>query len=257
MRTLLILLYLCGPATAAELKFATWNLSWLTLRPANTGALPPDVLPKRPEDIETLRRYALQLNADVVSFSEIDGPELAAQIFPADRYTVHITSDDVVQRTGFAIRHGIAFTANPDLRGLDVYSSAAHHLRSGADITLNFPSGPLRLLAVHLKSGCREAPLDHSTEPSCRTLALQLPHLRAWVEARTNEQTPFVLMGDFNRWMEGRDSFIADLQRPGPLLRAEAGKHSPCWGGAGFLDHIIAGGAARDWMRPDSLPPPP
>ena len=253
MRILMILLSLCGPACAGDLKFSTWNLSWLTLRPANTGALPDDVQPKRPEDIDTLRRYALLLDADVVAFSEVDGPALAARVFPPDRYVIHITQDNVVQRAGFAIRRGIDFTANPDLVALDVHAHAKYHLRSAADVTLNLPSGKLRLLAVHLKSGCREDRLDAAANPACQTLALQLPHLSEWVSRRTDEKMPFVLMGDFNRWMEGRDAFFAELQRPAKLLRAEAGKHSPCWGGAGFLDHIIAGGAAIGWMRPDSL----
>lgn len=253
MRIFLIWLLLAGPAFAGELKFSTWNLSWLTLRPAGGPDLPEDVQPKRAPDIDTLRRYALLLDADVVAFSEVDGPELAARVFPLDRYRIHITGDSVVQRTGFAIRRGIAFTANPDLVALDVYKNAKYHLRSAADVTLDLPSGPLRLLAVHLKSGCREEALDTRANPACGTLALQLPHLRDWAGQRQAEGLPFVLMGDFNRWMEGRDGFFAELHRAGPLLRAEAGKHSPCWGGAGFLDHIIAGGTARAWMRPDSL----
>jgi endonuclease/exonuclease/phosphatase family metal-dependent hydrolase len=253
MRIFLILLLMCGPASARELKFSAWNLSWLTLRPANTGALPDDVQPKRTEDIETLRRYALLLDADVVAFSEVDGPALAARVFQPDRYVIHITGDNLVQRVGFAIRRGIVFTANPDLAALDVYANAKYHLRGGADVTLDLPSGKLRLLAVHLKSGCREERLDSPSNPACQTLALQLPHVIGWVAQRAGEKMPFLLMGDFNRWMEGRDAFFAEMQRPTPLLRAEAGKHSPCWGGAGFLDHIIAGGAARGWMRPDSL----
>ena len=65
--------------------------------------------------------------------------------------------------------------------------------------------------------------------------------------------TAFALMGDFNRWMEGRDPFFAGLQASSPLLRTDAGRHSPCWGKAGFLDHIILGGDAIGWLRPDSL----
>ena len=40
---------------------------------------------------------------------------VAARIFPADRYVIHITQDQTVQRVGFAIRRGLNFTANPDL----------------------------------------------------------------------------------------------------------------------------------------------
>lgn len=249
---LLILLCLALPAAARDLKFSTWNLSWLTLRPAGGPDLPEDTAPKRPEDIDRLRAYALQLDADVVAFSEVDGPELAARVFPPDRYNLHITGDHVVQRSGFAIRRGIGFTANPDLTGLDLYANARFHLRSGADVTLDLAAGPLRLLAVHLKSGCREEALTSAT-PACATLARQLPVLQSWIAARTAARVPFLLMGDFNRWMEGRDAFFAGLQRSARLLRPDAGHFSPCWGGAGFLDHILAGGSARDWMRVPSL----
>ncbi len=255
MRALfLCLLLLFAPeASARDLKLAAWNLSWLTLRPAGGPDLPEDVQPKRPEDIALLRGYALKLDADVVAFSEVDGPELAAEIFPPDRYSIHITGDRVVQRDGFAIRRGIAFSKNPDLVGLDLYRNARFHLRSGADITLDLPQGRLRLLAVHLKSGCRQGRLDDMSDPACRTLGGQLPVLQGWIAERTREAVPFVLLGDFNRWMEGNDRFFAGLETATPLARATQGHHSPCWGGGGFLDHIIAGGAARAWLRPESL----
>jgi endonuclease/exonuclease/phosphatase family metal-dependent hydrolase len=60
-------------------------------------------------------------------------------------------------------------------------------------------------------------------------------------------------MGDFNRWMDGRDAFWPALTETAPLVRATAGRTSPCWGGGGFIDHIIAGGAARGWMDPATL----
>ncbi|MCW3474446.1 endonuclease/exonuclease/phosphatase family protein [Limobrevibacterium gyesilva] len=254
MRILLaLLLLLPAVVQAAELKLATWNLEWLTARPAGDPALPADVRPKQPEDVARLRGYAETLAADVVAFQEVDGPEMAARIFPPDRYVIHVTGDRVVQRTGFAVRKGIAFAANPDLAGLDLYPQARNRLRSGADVTLQLPGGMLRLLAVHLKTGCREDRLTASDRPACATLRAQLAPLQGWIAQRRAEGVPFVLMGDFNRWMDGRDAFWAALNQPAPLARATAGKSSPCWGGGGFIDHIIAGGAARGWMQADSL----
>ena len=74
--------------------------------------------PKRSEDIDALRRYALMLDADVIAFQEVDGPEIAAMVFPPERYVVVTTADDVVQRVGFAVRRNIPFVRNPDLVGL-------------------------------------------------------------------------------------------------------------------------------------------
>ena len=249
---LLIAVVLAQPAGGAELKVATWNLEWLTDKPAGDPGLPADVRPKAPADVAVLRGYAARLAADIVAFQEVDGPRNAAAVFPPASYTLHLTGDAVTQRVGFAVRNGLHFTANPDLVGLDVDPDAKYRLRSGADITLETHGGKLRLLAVHLKTGCRE---DRPGKLSyqCTTLMRQLPALQGWIAQRQAEGVPFVLLGDFNRWMDGRDSFYPALAAKAPLLRATEGQSSPCWGGGGFIDHIIAGGAARGWMQPDSL----
>lgn len=252
----LALLLLVGGAplaAAASLKFATWNLEWLTDRPAGSPSLPADVRPKRPADIARLRANAAELNADVIAIQEVDGTRMAAQVFPPDRYVIHMTHDPVVQRVGIVVRRGISFTVNPD----DTALVPPHSwLRSGADITLHLPAGPLRVLAVHLKTDCHFSSL-RGHRPACEILARQVPPLAAWIRARAKEGVPFVVLGDFNRWMdrrEGRpDGMWARLEAAAPLTRATAGYASPCWGGERFIDHIIAGGAARGWIEPGTL----
>ena len=76
-RLVLLLLLLAAPARAAELKLATWNLEWLTLRPAGDPALPDNVRPKSADAHAALQRYARQLDADVVAFQEVDGADAA------------------------------------------------------------------------------------------------------------------------------------------------------------------------------------
>jgi len=237
-------------AEAGELKLSTWNLDWLTLRAAGDAELPADVHPKQPADLAVLRRYAADLAADVVAVQEVDGPAAAASVFPPDRYVLHLTGDNVVQRVGFAVRKGLDFTANPDVTSLDPPGS---HLRSGADITLRWVGGNLRLLAVHLKQGCRQERLTDQKRRACPILRGQLAVLRDWVAQRQAAGEAFVLMGDFNRWMDGGDAFYATLQQAGDLQRVTEGRSSPCWGGGGFIDHIIAGGAARAWMEANTL----
>ena len=249
----LLLLLISPSAGAADLKLATWNLEWLTARPAGDAALPRDVAPKREEDIARLARYAAALAADVVAIQEVDGPEIAARIFPPSRYVLHMTHDSVVQRVGIAIRRDLTFTANADLAALDQSPPGRRHLRSGADVTLHLPAGPLRLLAVHLKSGCRQEPLTTRTREACPVLRGQNAALRDWITARHAAGEAFVLFGDFNRWMDNGDAFWAGLRQAAPLVRATEGAYSPCWGGGGFIDHVIAGGAARGWLVPGSL----
>ena len=60
---LILLLSLPLPAFAADLKLATWNLDWLTTRPAGDPSLPADVVPRSEEDFARLAHYARDLNA--------------------------------------------------------------------------------------------------------------------------------------------------------------------------------------------------
>lgn len=251
MRFVLILfLLLCGPAGARELKLATWNLEWLTARNASALELPADQRPKQPEDVALLARYAAELDADVIAIQEVDGRAAAGLVFPPDRYAVHMTRDHLVQKVGIVVRRGIHFTVNPDVTSL---SPPELHLRSGADITLDLPGSPLRVLAVHLKTGCRESPLIRTHRHACQELAEQVPGLAEWIGARRAEGTPFVVMGDFNRWLEGNDQLLAAMEKAAPLVQATAGVASPCWGGERFIDHILAGGAAREWLETGTL----
>ncbi len=245
---------LVKPARAEPLRLATWNMEWLTDRPTGDPQLPRDAVGKRPEDIERLRHYAEMLKADVVAIEEVDGPAVAAKIFSPDRYVIDLTADQVVQRVGLVIRRGITFSENPDLAALNVYPPTARFaLRSGKDVTLDLPDGKLRILAVHLKTGCQRDSLRSTRRPDCEVLGEQLPPLQAWIAKRQAEGVAFVVMGDFNRWMDGKDAFLAALQRAAPLVRATEGLSNPCWGGAPFIDHILLGGPARAWMEPDSL----
>jgi len=240
-------------AQAADLKVATWNLEWLTARPAGDPELPEDVHPKVAADIALLRGYAAILDADVVALQEVDGPAIAAEIFPPDQYALYFTGDSVVQRVGIAVRRSIHVQRNPDVTALDLYPGARFRLRSGADLTLDLPSGPVRLLAIHLKTGCQRDRLDTSTRSQCATLRGQIPVLQGWIAQRRAEGVPFILLGDFNRWMDSRDQLEAALQSTAPLTDATEGHDSPCWGGEHFIDHILAGGAARAWLDPQSL----
>ncbi len=115
-------------AQAAELKVATWNLNWLTERAAGDRALPADVHPRRQEDFDRLRQYALQLDADLVALQEVDGRAAALRVFSSDRYSVHLTHERRVQRVGVAVRRGLNYDVNPTLQRSRVirrHSSAA------------------------------------------------------------------------------------------------------------------------------------
>jgi endonuclease/exonuclease/phosphatase family metal-dependent hydrolase len=239
---------------AETLKVSTWNLEWLTIRPAGDPALPRDVVPRMTGDWGRLRDYATQLDADVVAFEEVDGTSAAARVFTPDRYVLHVTADHVVQRVGLAIRRGIAFTVNPDDTELDVFGPEARFpLRSGADVTLHLAGGQdLRVLAVHLKSGCQEELLSGNSR-ACRALREQVAPLQAWIGAREAEGVAFMVLGDFNRVMDDGDPMISALRDAAPLRLVTSGWANPCWGGDHFIDHILLGGDAITWFAPNSL----
>lgn len=236
------------PVHAADLKIATWNLNWLTTRHAGDPGLPADVTPRAEEDFTRLAEYAQELNADLIAIQEVDGFSAASKLFPRDRYSIHMTRDHVIQRVGIVVRRGLKYDIHPDIIAL-----GDHHLRSGADITLHLGASDLRVLAVHLKTGCRNQPLEPPHGLSCSELRDQVPIVAQWIAQRQQEGTPFIVLGDFNRWMDGRDAVLSELRQAGPLTRATEGHSSPCWGAENFIDHILAGGLATTWMHPETL----
>ena len=256
-----LLLLLCGafPAQAQqEIRLATWNIAWLTLKPAGHPDLPQDLRARTPEDFALLHGYATRLNADIVAIQEIDGEAAAARVFDPALYTIHLTNETDTQRPGFAVRRNLRMIRNPDLADLDVRDGARRSLRRGADITVEMPGGArIRLLSVHLVAFCRDQPLTRSATPECAALARQAEILARWVEARRREGIAFAVLGDFNRRITDRDELLQIVEAGAPLWRPTAGMSSPCWstarGGWPFVSHILAGGLPQTWVVPDSF----
>lgn len=260
MRLLSILLLVLSalPAGAAELKIATWNIAWLTMKPAGHPDLPRGLPAREARDFARLRVYADRLAADVVAIQETDGPLAAARVFDATRYEFHFPDETDTQRAGFAWRRGLTVTRNPDVSALDLAPNARRSLRRGADITLRDGDGPpIRLLSIHLDGGCAQGPLREPNSRDCQNLGRQAEILRDWIAARRQEGIAFAILGDFNRRIARNDEFIAVLTEAAPLVRPTEGFANPCWARdgqpRGFIDHILLGGAARDWLVQDSF----
>ncbi len=230
------------------LKIATWNLAWLN-RAVGTGEVP-----RSPEDYDRLREYARKLSADVVALQEVDGEEAARRVFDPKVYAFHFTRDvDQVQRSGFAYRKDLVVTPNPDLVELAMAGK-----RRGADVSVAWAGRSIRLLCVHLKSGCAAAPLETDSE-ACRTLRAQLPALESWIDARAREGIPFGVLGDFNRRLGPSDPFWREIDDGVPsdadLIDAGDGIAPACWRGRHpeFIDHVVLGKRAAGWIVPDSF----
>jgi endonuclease/exonuclease/phosphatase family metal-dependent hydrolase len=202
-------------AGAAErLTVATWNLEWMmqpavfdALAPACFGrdtrpgggerAIPCDLVPRgrwSEADLARLRAFAASLPADVIALQEIDGEDIAREIFPAHAFC--FTRRKQVQNVGFAIRKGLAFRCNRDYRELGL---PGNDVRWGADLTIEPGTArEFRLLAVHLKASCSRDSLTAARD-DCRILQRQVPVLEEWIDRRARAHEAFGVAGDFNR----------------------------------------------------------
>ena len=249
-----VALFGSGVACGAPIKVSTWNLDWLTLRHTGDPSLPDDVTTRGQADFTALAAEAARLHPDLVAIEEIDGAAPAALLFPPRDYTILMTDDNVVQRVGLVVRRGIPVIRNPDVTGLDVEPHARHRLRSGLDATVTVGGVAIRVLAVHLKTGCWGAEQDDADKRACRVLDRQIPVLAGWIRDRARDGVPFLVLGDFNRHLGAAgDRVMTTLARAGPIDDPDRGQASPCWGGEDFIDHILPGGPARAWVVPGSL----
>lgn len=218
-----------------------------------SSTAPSDIPHRSATDIATLAKYAERLNADVVGFQEVATPAVAAEVFPPSRYQIYMTADSVLQRTGAAIRRDLKVTRNPDLTDLALVDrQTPHPLRSALDLTLQNGTASLRLLVLHLKTGCWDNPYSEKTH-SCPLLRQQFAILHRWITERQSKGEAFAILGDFNRRMTVHDPFFQILMQNSDLNLTSAGYASPCASGSYFIDHIVMGGPALAWSIPQSL----
>ena len=165
-----------------------------------------------------------------------------------------------VQNNGFAIRRGVPFACAPDVRGI----SLDDDVRRAVELRV-FPdtAQELRLLSVHLKSGCSRDPLD-SDRRGCAELARQVPALEAWIDAQAREHKSFAVLGDFNRDLRGEApesslwAAIDDAEPPeADLVNTADGKEfqncSPAQTFSGYIDYIVLGRRMARGLVPDSF----
>ena len=255
--TLLLSTFFSSNLLAEQLKVASWNIAWLSSHEYNK---------RTDKDYQELSKYAKRLDADVIALQEVEDATWAKKVFGND-YEYFFSTKDWVQRVGFAVRKSSGFTSNVnEYQALDV-----GRVRYGMDLHLLKGSTQIRLLAVHLKSGCFDKPLDTASVESmpesskrdkkekraCLKLSNQIKPLETWVDERAKENLPFIVLGDFNRrfaidiekkhdeseglWQAIDDELTEDMWSP------TLTKNSKCWGGyyKDFIDHIVLNPIAR------------
>lgn len=252
-----ILSALPAASNATDVKIATWNMGWLTVRAQEINGLNID--PKRAiyqrtdADFARLRAYAHKLDADIIALQEVDTAEAVAKVFDPAEYSVVLADETDFQRVGWAVRKSVTFTRMPDLAALDVHDGKRWSLRKGVDVVFHLPSGDLRALAVHLKSGCFSVKAQND---ACPVIAEQMPIVSAWIDQRQAEGVSLLVAGDFNRRLNREDPLWQVLDNgPAPLALLTEGRGNPCWAGEypEFIDQLVLGGQVAAHVKPDSF----
>lgn len=243
---------------AKSLTLTTWNLNWLA--EDKPRGKPRSSIPlRKPSDFQAMAEIINAISPDVVAFQEVANRQSISKVIPLSKYQIEFsnrkdTNNDEIwpQFVGFAIRKELAYQRHPDLHQLDIWGN--QYLRYGIDISL-YPDGKneLRLLAVHLKSGCYS---NRHRNKNCTVLKKQFEVLKNWIAKRQEQQQSFIILGDFNRRLANKgDNFWKKLTAglsPDPIL-ATKGITSQCRSQVynkrkrtwevrqypGFIDHFI------------------
>ena len=242
---------------AGEFRIAAWNLEHLN----DTNGR--GCLPRGDADYEAIARQVRELGADVVAFQEVENKAAAQRVFPPSHWQVEVSSRPSTDpgracwdrpearlghlATGFALRRGLAYRRHRDLSELGGEDPAE---RWGTDITVDRAGRELRLLSVHLKSGCWGTGQDEDEEREeiCAYLRDQVRVLEAWIDARLAAGEAFVVLGDFNRRLAVPGDWAWALLSPPavPLQLPTTGRIARCDPRfPEFIDHLILGGGAE------------
>lgn len=187
------------------------------------------------------------LDADIISFQEVASEAAAQAVFPASDWRLFVSGRvyDTPQplcrqdptrrmghmRTGFAVRRGIAAELQPELSSLGDTAFRANNEPHGVDIKVTVGEETVRMLSIHLTSGCASA--EDRTKPACAALFSQATTLRSLTEARSGRGEAWLVAGDFNRhWQAGDAFWIAAVGESVHTLHVASR-------GVGAVDHLL------------------
>ena len=264
------------PLDALHLRIATWNLEHLN-DTDDAGCVP-----REQADYDAIADRIREIAPDVVAFQEVENMDAALRVFPATHWHVEVSMRPVPEAaprecwglpgkylhqlaTGFAVRKEIVYQRNEDLKFL---GDPAPFNRWGTDITVALGDRQLRLLSVHLKSGCWSAEQDasESRAQTCATLRDQVLELRSWAHRREDDRTALGILGDFNRRLAVRGDWAWTELSPAssPLHLLTVDSETQCDPRFDqFIDHIVLNPTAaallvpestREWPRQDDHP---
>lgn len=248
---------------ALDLRVGTWNLEHLD---DSNGE---GCVSRTNDDYDALAQRIEDLGVDVLAFQEVENLTAARRVF-SEKWNIEISNRPMVSgppcrenrnnrlghlATGIAVRDGLEYHRNPDLMDLDVDHPSR---RWGTDITIIVDNEELRVLSVHLKSGCwsKHQDTNESAKTACSTLREQIAVLKEWITERQADRQAYVIVGDFNRRFTAPNDWAWELltQKVPTLALASNTKSSICNPKYPlFIDHIIFDSATNVTMVPGSF----
>lgn len=204
-------------AQNSNLRIVAWNIEHLA---EHEGA---GCVARNASDYEALREFAATMNADVVALQEVENIAAIARVFPLDSWEIILSErpdsepyicrgsgrTSTQQKVAYAIRKGISYE---NLGSFEELALDNPGLRHGLVIRLTGGPSPIDVLNIHMKSGCFVDDYSASTRSACETFEQQVPILDGWVEDRVENETGFIVLGDFNhRIVESGNRLWSDL----------------------------------------------
>ena len=242
---------LTSPASRLELHVATWNLEHLA------DENEEGCVGRADADYTGLAERIDALEADVIAFQEAENTAAAERVFDPERWNVEVSSRPSTGTgppcrghpearlrhlaTGVAVRRGLEYRRNTDFSAV---AGGNRFLRWGTDLAVLRAGRELRVLSIHLKSGCWSSREDgnSSRESDCETLREQMEALTDWMTVRREQDDAFVISGDFNRRLAVPGDWAwALLRDDAPALSLPtAGRISRCDERyPEFIDHLV------------------
>ncbi|MBB6521460.1 endonuclease/exonuclease/phosphatase family protein [Pseudoteredinibacter isoporae] len=243
----------CPPKGSSEkhpsgrLRIASWNIE--NLHAKNGESVYPDSVKRRDVDYERIKCYIRRLDADILAVQEVDGEEALKRIVDTDVYDIVVSKRDADQNTGFAYKKGLNVTPREDFKALNIERE-----RRGTRIDLEHNGKTIRLMSVHLKSGCFSNE-SSSINYACQVLQKQVPVLEQWIDESARLADGFIILGDFNRRVNAVGDLVWrawDDREPAnaDLTSITADMPISCRDNryTTFIDHIVLDKRAANWF---------
>lgn len=200
---------------ANTLKLTTWNIEHLTFPYDKIGCRP-----RTEQEMSELKRYTEKLNSDVVALQEMGSVAAISQLFPEDTWQIFIsdrpdspphncyTSDNKSHqiKVAVAVRRGIVVK---NVTSLSEFGQEYNGSRYAIEMVIDSPLGEIKLLNVHMNSGCYVNDYRRSDTQACKSFAGQAPVLDKWIEVQEQSSQPYIVLGDFNHRLAEPNNYLA------------------------------------------------